>query len=528
MNKLIAPLLLFLLNPLSVFGLEIPPVFSDHMVLQREATAPVWGTANPATEVTARLTGKANQPVATGSGLADARGRWRLELGSLDAGGPYTLTIQSGDKTASFQDVLVGEVWVGSGQSNMAGGVRNYAQRDATLEDLWKSNPHPKIRLLRGGAQSRWTLADEDSVGGFSAILFAFGEAIHRECDVPVGLILGAVGGTPSSCWLSEEAYAASPKIKAALDEFSKNYNPAIAKERWRKQMEAWEKAAADARAKDEEFKRRKPNPPQKPGEKNKTGGKIGGLYEKFIRPQVGYGIRGVLWDQGESGTGVLGLDQFTAMGALTRGWRREWALGEDFPFILIAKPSGGGCAYDPKNPVTREGNKFVPLPEKFPDLKSAAQRLEFLRMTKHPNVYTVPTSDLGSGVHPLNKWAYGTRAARLARHFVYGQKIPPHGPAYRSHESKNGKIQVHFDHLGGGLVTAHVEEIRGFAIAGQDGVYHWAKAQPDGDTILLSSDQVPDPVHAAYGCAKERSWANLFSQEGLPVSSFRTDPPEN
>ena len=240
--------------------LSVASLFSDHAVLQRNLPVPVWGTGIPSAKV------NVNFRTQTKTTTTDPEGNWRLKLDALKAGGPDTLTVVSGQDKVTITDVLVGEVWVGSGQSNMAGGAGGYAKRDPTLAKLIQGAPYASIRLLRGGPKPNWREGTADAISGFSAILFSFGERLHRDLDVPVGLILGAVGGTPSGAWLSQDAYDQSEACKMALAEFAKTHNAAAAMKSYQAKLAAWEKRAAEAKAKGEKPKGRKPAAPAKTG----------------------------------------------------------------------------------------------------------------------------------------------------------------------------------------------------------------------------------------------------------------------
>jgi sialate O-acetylesterase len=237
----------------------------------------------------------------------------------------------------------------------------------------------------------------------------------------------------------------------------------------------------------------------------------------------IPFGIRGVLWDQGESGTAVFGVDQYTLMGALIRGWRKEWGQG-DFPFLYVQKPSGEGCAWDPEDPVTNKANKFAPLPAAVPATASGVYRETHVRIAQYPGTAMVISTDLGSGIHPTNKSGYGSRAARVALGMVYGRKIEYYGPVYASHKVEGNKVRVSFTHVGAGLAFKHGDKLQGFAVAGEDKVFHWADAVIDGDTVVVTSDKVAKPVAVRYAWADKHPWANLFNKDGLPAQTFRTD----
>jgi sialate O-acetylesterase len=486
---------------------KVPAAISSHMVLQREMPVPIWGTAAKDEKITVKFR---EQSVST---TADEQGNWRVKLAALKAGGPDKLTI-SGTNTIEIEDVLVGEVWVGSGQSNMAGGVKGYAKGDELLAKQAAAAPYARLRLLK--SNGKWQEASEENVSNFSAILFSFGLRLQADLDVPVGLMLGAVGGTPSGYWLSEEAFKNDAAIQGSIAQALKGFDEAAEQKKYEAALAKHAEQAAAAKA----AGKKEPPKPQinKPGE---VRGKVGHLYEAHIRPFVTYGIRGVLWDQGESGTAVQSVDQFTLMGGLFQGWRKEWGQN-DFPFIYVQKPSGGGCAFDPTNPTTIRGEKFSPLPSAVPS--DGQYRELHIRIMQHANVGMTISSDLGSGIHPANKSGYAERASRVALGMVYGKKVEYYGPTYASHQVNEGKVTLAFKHVGQGLTHKHGEKLQGFAVAGADKIFHWADAEIKGETVVLSSSKVPQPVAVRYAYASQHTWANLFNQDGLPAIPFRTD----
>ncbi len=402
---------------------------------------------------------------------ADKDGEWSVKLDPLTAGGPDVLTI--GDK--KIEDVLVGEVWIGSGQSNMDGLVRSYVAADPVLARNAEGT-YPKLRLLKKGATDVWQEATPENIASFSALLFSFGLPLQEELDVPVGLMAGAVGGTPSGFWLTEEMYRQDAACAEAVKKFAPTYNyDALvakyheAKARYDEEVQKW-KPLADAAKKEG---KQPPPPPRAPKPVGQAGeansGKIGQLFEAFIRPYVGYGIKGVLWDQGESKTNIAGVDQYTLMGALIRGWRKAWGQG-DFPFLYVQKPSGGGPAWDYTNPVTEKANKFSPLPPAIPPPPPADYSHELhLKIRQYPNTFIVTSTDLGPGIHPVNKSGYGARAAHVALGAVHGREREIYGPVYASHEIMGDKVMIKFGHTGKGLAFKHGDKLQGFMIAGED-----------------------------------------------------------
>jgi sialate O-acetylesterase len=249
----------------------------------------------------------------------------------------------------------------------------------------------------------------------------------------------------------------------------------------------------------------------------------VGYLFEAHLRPVVGYAMRGVLWDQGESGTALGSVDQYTLMGALIRGWRKEWNIGE-FPFIYVQKPSGFGCAWDYDDPITAKGQPISSLPPKVPATGEGLNVETHIRIMTYPNVGMAISTDLGEGIHPANKSGYGRRAARVALGMVYGKPIEYYGPIYASHAVDGKAIRVKFTHCDRGLAFRHSDKLQGFAVAGDDKVFRWADARIDGDSVVVTCAEVEQPVAVRYAWGSNRTWANLFNADGLPAVTFRTD----
>jgi sialate O-acetylesterase len=496
---------------------SLPGVFSDHMVLQREMRVPVWGQAAPGERVTVAFR---NQRVTVTAGT---NGAWQVHLKPLRAGGPDTLTV-SGSNTVTLGDVLVGEVWVGSGQSNMQMPVRSYTNGDERLTAAAAAAPYPRLRLLTSRGNAVWQEATVTNVLNFSALLFSFGLPLQTALDVPVGLMAGAVGGTPSGYWLSQDALDADAACRDLIAKYAAEYDGLL--KAYEASLPAWEQAVAAARAQGKPEPRR-PDPPPKPGEA--ASGKVGQLYEAYIRPLIPFAMRGVLWDQGESGTALGGIDQYTLMGALLRGWRKDWGEG-DFPFLYVQKRSGGGCAWDPSNPVTAKADAFRPLPAQVPN--DGAYIENHIRIMRYPNTAMVISSDLGPGVHPVNKSGYGQRASDVALAVAYRKKVDYYGPIYAAHRVQGNAVRIRFAHTGDGLAFRHGEKLQGFAVAGPDRVYHWADARivpsvfpwRKARAVVVSSPEVAQPVAVRYAWANQRPWANLFNANGLPAVPFRTD----
>lgn len=508
----------------------LPPVISDHMVLQRDVAAPIWGTASPDEMISVSIAGQ------TKTTKTDDKGKWSVRLDPLKVAEGLTLTVK-GRNTMTITDVLVGEVWLGSGQSNMAldlqsftkdaaalakaaaaAGSRRYVSpvSDDTLEKA-AAVTSPKLRLFRQGSKG-WELAEPANNARFSALLFAFGFRLQQELDVPVGIMVGAVGGTPSGYWLTDEMYRSDAACQEQAKQFAQTYDFDAAMKTYEQQLAEWKPAAAKAK----QAGATPPRPPIRPAKAGESGGRIGNLYETHIRPYVPYAIRGVLWDQGESGTAITGVDQFNVMGALIKGWRKEW--GQDFPFLYMQKPSGYGCAWSDDDPVTKQASKFTPLPKLVPAATEGLYRELHIKIQQHPQTAMVTSSDLGNGTHPVSKSAYGDRACRVALGFVYGRNVEISGPLPASHQIEGDKIRIKFTHTGKGLAAAHGDKLQGFTIAGADGEFVWADAVIDGDSVVVSSAAVLKPAAVRYAWGTVHPWANLFNKDGLPAQTFRTD----
>ena len=478
------------------------PMFGDHMVLQRGMPVPIWGTADSGEKVTVSFRDQKKETT------ADQEGKWKVKLDPLKVGAAGKLTV-AGKTTRVLSDVLVGDVWLGSGQSNMSWRVGKFVAGDEALAAMVKAGPYPNLRLYQGD----WKIAAADDIGNFSALMFSFGLPLQKELDVPVGLIVGAVSGTASGRWLSPEMLLDDPGLKKTLE--SNEPGKTLLKEikAHPQALANWEEAAKQAAADG------KPVP-----EKPALPSHLGDLYAQFIEPVVPYAIRGVVWDQGEGGTRIKGVShQFPVMHALIQGWRKAWGQG-DFPFLCVQKPSGGGCAWDAQgNPLTRMASKFVPQPTEPNDPRNGKWRCNQIQLIDLPKTALVITSDLGSGIHPPDKSSYGRRSYDIALSYVYGGNSPIYGPRYDSHVVEGKQIRVRFKHVGKGLVIRHSAKLQGFEIAGKDHPWHWAEAKIEGDTVVVSSQKVPHPVHIRYKSHNSSPWANLFNNDRWPAFAFNT-----
>ena len=479
---------------------KLPALFSDHAVLQRDATVPVWGWATAGEKVSVSIAGQ------TQSTTAGADGKWRVDLKNLSAGGPHTLAVSSDKNPASslkINDVLIGEVWLGSGQSNMAmtvKGAKDYEKEQADATDS-------TIRMFTvkssasaaptDDVQGTWVTCKPESVGGFSATLYFMGREVHREVKVPLGLINSSVGGTPIESWINADAQRAKPELKGFFDARTNDgFDPVQAKALYEKQLAQWPEAVKKAKAANKPL----PRKPQDPIALREKKGNVGGLFNGKINGLIPYAIKGALWYQGEANS-QPGKSQYYGhhLSLLVTDWRQRW--GYEFPFAWVQLPNFAGGRKDAWCEV-REG------------------MFQTLRLPKTGMAVTI---DIGEAkdIHPKNKQEVGRRLAQWALADVYGQKVAASGPRFTSSEVKGSEVVVSFSHTDGGLVFKG--EPQGFVIAGADQQWHEATAKIEGSQVILSSPQVTQPTAARYAWS-EMPPCTLWNAAGLPASPFRTD----
>jgi len=481
---------------------EPASLFSDGMVLQCDAKAPVWGTADAGEKVTVTL--GTHRTEAT----AGQHGKWMAKLGPMEAGGPFEMTI-AGKNTVTIKNVMVGEVWVCSGQSNMEFTLLAAANGK---EEVAKAD-YPAIRTFRvamtmaeqprSECQGVWALCKPPGVGWFSAVGYFFAKQIHLDRKVPVGIINCAVGGTTAQVWTSRKTLEADPELKTILAD----WEAWVADYPRRKQQHArdmvkWKEEAEKAKAEGKAA----PSQPWLPDPKGYSW-QPSALYNGMVAPLAPYAIRGVIWYQGESDAATAHRYR-THFPALIGDWRATWRQRE-LPFLFVQLPNFGEIR-----------------PEPGPSGWAELQEAQLLTALTVPNTGMAVTIDIGEAkdIHPKNKQDVGNRLALAARGLVYGEKIVYSGPIYDSMTVEGRAIRLKFRHVGGGLVARGGIPLRQFAIAGTDKKFVWADARIDGDTVVVSSDKVPQPVAVRYAWADNPEGCNLYNKEGLPASPFRTD----
>jgi sialate O-acetylesterase len=485
---------------------RLPALFTDHMVLQQGQKNRVWGWADPGEAVVVTIAGQRH------TATADAQGKWHIALDALPVGGPHTLAITGKNKLA-IEDVLVGEVWICSGQSNMQWSVAQ--SNDPDLES--KTAKYPKIRLIsvpQVGTQEpqddfkgQWEVCTPQTVSQFSAVGYFFGRQLHQTLDVPIGLIDDAWGGSACEAWVRRDLLAQDEKYQPLLarwEQIEKNYDAAKAQANYQKQVADWEAARAKAQAEGKPV----PQRPRPPVNLLTGNARPGNIYNGVLKPTIGYGIRGVIWYQGESNAGraYQYRDLFPLM---IKSWRDEWQIG-DFSFYWVQL-------------ADFKDEKPEPAESDWAELREA----QTMTMARLPNTGQAVIIDLGEGrdIHPRNKQDVAKRLARWALARDYGvTDLPYRSPEYKSMQKQSNKIVLTFDHVGSGLYTFDVTKPVGFAIAGSDKKFVWADAQLDGtNKIVVWSDKVADPVAVRYAWA-DNPVCNVYSRDGLPLTPFRTD----
>ncbi len=482
----------------SAGDLKLANIFSDHMVLQREKPVPVWGWAGAGETVSVSFAGQVQ------SAKAGDDGKWSVALAPLKSdANPQTLSVAQPDGTkVEVQDVLVGEVWLGSGQSNMAMTV----SRCLDVEGEKAAAKLPTLRHFReasaasptaqADSKGTWEICTPDTVGGFSATLYFCGREIHRELGVPVGLINSSVGGTPIESWIASEAQLAEPTLKTDIEgavQAYEKFDVAAAQAKYDAALTRWQEQVREA-------KKAGTAVPAKPrstvDDRNRKGGP-GGLFNGKVSPLIPYAIRGALWYQGEANSRDKANLYGAQLSLLVTDWRSRW--GDEFPFAWVQLPN-----------FDRDGEGWMEVRQ---------QMLETLKLPKTGMAITVDVGD-AKDIHPKNKQAVGKRLSMWALGTVYDKNVATSGPLPASHEVRGEKAIVSFSHTDDGLV-AKDGDLQGFELCGKDGVWHVAKARIDDDFVVVTSDSVPVPTGVRYAWAANPV-CNLYNGAGLPASPFR------
>jgi len=498
MKKLIVTLcfLFFVVDFVSA-DVSLPQIFGDNMVLQTGMRLPVWGRAEAGEKVSVEFKDFYVETV------ADSKGRWKVFIGPLETGGPFEFKVE-GENSILLKNVMVGEVWVCSGQSNMAMEVRNSLNAEAEIA----AANYPQIRLFQinrakaaaplkdvspvdGDGSSRlnkWQVCSPETVGNFTGVGFFFARELREKLDIPVGIISASWGGTTVEAWTPADTLANDPELNNVLQNWPDYNND----EEWLREVYAEfvvevNKAREDGKAEPLYF-----NQPSV-------------LYNGIMAPVIPYGIKGVTWYQGESN--AYRAHQYKKLfPAMIQQWRKNWGQG-DFPFLFVQLAN------------------YHFEPQVFPELREAQAKTLSI-----PETAMAVAIDLGEStdIHPKNKQEVGRRLSLAARKMAYGEEIIYSGPLYKSMSISAGKCRLRFDHVGDGLTIKGKEPLSGFVIAGKDKKFVKAQAVIENDEIIVWSPDVPDPVAVRYAWANDPKNANLYNKCGdsvhLPASPFRTD----
>jgi len=515
---------------------RMPSIFGDHMVLQQGVSLPVWGQADPGEQVKVSFAGK------EAAAVADAKGEWKVKLEPLAASDQVREMVVSGSNTLTFSDVLVGEVWLCSGQSNMVASQRNMIGQEVGDKKQIRFFITPQVSRIepQGETAGKWVVCQPQS--GFevpySAVGYFFAEDLNRSRRLPVGMIQAAWGGTSIQPWINLEAYQANVDYKKTADQvlgmraklpellakYEKEAVPA-----WEEKHKQWEerqkgaaatgpggqeagdeeeKAEAKPKAKDQEPKR-----PPLPGGDGKFPTSI---FNGMVNPHIPYAIRGVIWYQGEANTVTedSAAEYSRLLPLLIGGWREKWGQG-DFPFYFVQLPA----FTNPRAWATLRNSQFKAL--------------------SVPNTAMAVTLDLNptDNLHPPRKESVGRRLALLAKKLVYGENLVAMGPVFKSMKVEGDKIRVEFSDCGQGLAIggppspylstkndfSNEKTVLGFQLSGADGVWHPAVAEIQGGSVLVWSDAVKDPKNVSYAWDNYPR-VNLYNKEGLPAAPFRSD----
>jgi sialate O-acetylesterase len=486
--------------------LKLPAIISDHMVLQQKQSDPIWGWDTPGTKVTVTFAGQ------TKSAEAGADGKWTVKLDPVAANAePQTITIE-GTSKKEIQDVLVGEVWMCSGQSNMGftlngefnGDLESAASRINTLRLI--KVPNVGTQELKTDFTGSWKPSAPESSSGFTAVGFLFGRYLHDILGIPVGLIDNSWGGSAAEAWIRRETIEKDPRFATLMENTHK-----------REAESQTEKAKADYEAATEKWKadvekakaegKQPPRAPQSPQAWLSGNARPGNIFAGVVNPTLGYGIKGVIWYQGESNASRA-YEYAELFPFMIEQWRKEWNEG-DFSFYWV-----------------QLANFMARKPEPG-DSMWAELRESQTKTQKLPNTGQAVIIDVGEGkdIHPKDKHDVAARLVRWALAKDYGLKFPYHSPEFKSVDFDGNKATITLDYFGGSLRPFGVDEALGFAVCGEDKVWHWAKGKIlPGDKIEVSSEQVAKPIAVRYAWA-DNPVCNLFTKDGnLPVTPFRTD----
>lgn len=490
--------------------LKLPAIIGDNMVLQQQLANPLWGWDAPGTEVTVKF------GTQTKTAKADADGRWTVKLDPVPANAnPATISIK-GTSARELKNVLVGEVWICSGQSNMQWNVSSSWDSDIEIATA----KYPKIRLIsvpQVGTQDpqqdfkgEWKECSPGTVGPFSAVGFFFGRVLHNTLDVPVGLINNAWGGSAAEAWVRRDLLEKDPRFKLLMDNTKKTeafQTSDAAKKLYADNLAKWQKDADEAKKAGKPFTTRAP---QAPEAWLKGNARPGNIYNGVLLPTIGYGIKGAIWYQGETNAGRA-YEYASLFPFMIEDWRTEWKQG-DFPFYWVQLADFMAEKTDATQSAT---SSWAEIRESQTKTQNAIK-----------NGGQAVIIDLGEAndIHPKNKRDVAERLARWALVKDYGLKLPYRSPEFKAAAFEGNKATVTLDTFGSSLRTVDITEVKGFVVCGEDKKWAWADAKIVGkDKVEVTSKDVAKPVAVRYAWA-DNPVCNLYSVDGLPVTPFRSD----
>ena len=482
----------------------LPDIIGSGMVLERDRRVPVWGKADPDEVVTVSFSGQVKKA------KADQQGQWRVELDAMPANQTAATMTIAARNVIELTNVLVGEVWLCSGQSNMQLTLPETNDGEAAITGA----DHPAIRLFdvsrevafkrKTGKLGSWQVSSPESVRPFSAACYYFGVNLQKELEVPIGLINSSYGGSQAEAWTPVEYLLASDDLRPCVER-AKIWDaerPRV-KIEFEQKMQEWREIAAKAKAAGSDA----PRPPREP-DALRPFRIAGSIYNGMIEPLIPFAIRGVVWYQGESNEdraqqyGIL-------LPTMIRAWRERWGQG-DFPFGIVQLPN-------------YRDSHSEPADEAWSHLREAQRRTA---LTTH-KAGLIVTIDIGEAhdIHPKNKLEVGRRMCRWALADVYGKKMLKAGPVFVKAEAKGSKMVLTFSAAGEGLRVRDGDKLAEFAVAGADHQWHWAEARIAGkDRVEVWSDLVRQPEAVRYAFNNNPRDPNLTNETGLPAAPFRSD----
>lgn len=500
-TKLLLILALIFLHKVEIKAdIVLPAILSDNMVLQQNTNVNIWGKANKNEKITI----KTSWSTLKYSTTANSNGKWKLVLSTPEqTNQPQAITI-IGNNTIHIKNILIGEIWLCSGQSNMDFPVakdKGWRTGITNEEEEMRDASFPEIRLFHvaqklspeqelDDCEGEWMVCNSENLKEFSAVGYFFGKNLYQELQTPIGLIQSTWGGTHAESWTSMQEMIYDPVYADLVAEFfnsKNNYTTDI--KNYELKLEEYnlslKKGATTLK------KPKKPNGIYH----NKA---LSTLWNAMIVPILPFTIKGVIWYQGESNS-IRHQDYRYVFTKMINSWRKEWNQG-DFPFYFV---------------------QIAPHYKQPPHIREA--QLETWKSTRNTGMVVITDAADSTDIHPRHKQIPGERLARWALAKTYGKTIPYSGPIYHSHEVIDNKVHVTFNYAENGLVTSDKKTITGFSLAGSDKIFHPATATIEGNRVILFNPQVKVPMAIRYNWNKYFQ-ANFYNQEGLPASPFRTD----